>query len=307
MATKHRPKFIVEYILLRAVAFLAVILPYRLALCISWGVAKLGAVVLHKRMEKFEQRLRTVLGEHYTDKEIRGILWRAWRNLCFSVIEMLRTPVITRRWVRKSYSGSFEETWNNLPDNGKGAIVALPHMGSWEMAGVAISRLGVSAFILSRDQKNPLASAYMERMRKVAGLDAMNVDSGTFIGAVRRLKKGMALAILPDIRARTDAVAVDFLGSRAEIPKGMALFARSANVPIIPVCLTREGWTRHRWDAYEPIWPDKSLDRNEDVLRMTQYVMTKLTDAVLKNPDQYFWFNKRWILGEEGIRDSIIR
>jgi len=294
-----RPKFVVEYIALRAIALLAVILPYRLVLCIAWGVAKLGALALRKRMKKFERRLRTVLGETYTDREIRGILWRAWRNLCFSVIEMLRTPVITREWARKSYTGSFDQTWSDLPRKGKGAIVALPHMGSWEMAGVAISRLGVSAFILSRDQKNPLADAYMKRMREVAGLDAIDVGAGTFLGAVRRLKKGMTLAILPDIRARADAVKVDFLGSRTEIPKGMALFAKSANVPIIPVCLTREGWTRHRWDAYEPIWPDPSLDRNEDVLRMTQYVMTKLTDAVLKNPDQYFWFNKRWILGKE--------
>ncbi len=135
---KYRPKFVAEYIALRVIALLAVILPYRLVLCIAWGVAKLGAVAMSKRMKKFERRLRTVLGEDYTDTQIREILWLAWRNLCFSVIEMLRTPAITESWVKKSYSGSFDKIRQELLSTGKGAIVALPHMGSWEMAGVAI-------------------------------------------------------------------------------------------------------------------------------------------------------------------------
>ena len=36
------------------------------------------------------------------------------------------------------------------------------------------------------------------------------------------------VAILPDIRARAGAVTVDYLGGRASIPRGMALFARAA-------------------------------------------------------------------------------
>jgi Kdo2-lipid IVA lauroyltransferase/acyltransferase len=296
---KYRPKFILEYALLRAIAFLATRLPYRAALCVAWTVAGLGMLVLRRRMSRFKQRLRAVLGATITDREIRRILRRAWRNLCFGITDLLRTPVVTRDWVRKAYSGSFETTWKELAGEGRGIVVALPHMGSWEMAGIAASRLGISTFVITRDQKNPLSNAYMKRMREVAGLEAMNVTAGAFLGAIRRLKKGMTLAILPDIRAKTDSITVDFLGGRAEIPKGMALFAKSAGVPILPVCLTREGWTRHRWDAYEPIWPDASLDRDADVLRMTQYVMTKLNDAVLRNPDQYFWFNKRWILGKE--------
>jgi KDO2-lipid IV(A) lauroyltransferase len=296
---KYRAKFILEYALLRTTAFLACLLPYRAALCIGWVIARLGLILMRGRIPRFEKRLRSVLGNRYSDREIRRILWRAWRNLCFSIIEMLRTPVITKEWVEKVYAGSFAEVWSRLPKDGKGAILALPHMGSWEMAGVAISRMGISAFIISHDQKNPLSSEYMKRMRTVAGLDAIDVDTGAFIGAVRRLKRGMVLAILPDIRAKSDAVTVDFLGSRVELARGMALFAKGAGVPIIPVCLAREGWARHRWELYEPVWPDPSLDRNEDVLRMTQNVMAKLTDAVLQNPDQYYWFNKRWILGKE--------
>ena len=49
----------------------------------------------------------------------------------------------------------------------------------------------------------------------------------------------------------------------------------------------------------------RDYDRNAakvDIPRNRIGVVTKLTDAVLKNPDQYFWFNKRWILGKEDDR-----
>ena len=104
------------------------------------------------------------------------------------------------------------------------------------------------------------------------------------------------LAIVPDVRMRTEGVIVPFLGGKANVGRGMAMFARHADVPIFPCIVTRHGWTRHKIIIHEPIFPNHSLGRNEDIPRMTQTVMEIIEKAIREEPEQWFWFNKRWIL-----------
>ena len=151
-----------------------------------------------------------------------------------------------------------------------------------------------------RRQKNPLTNAYLNRLRQHTGVEAWLREARDFSGMVRNLKKeGKVLAILPDLRAKTNAIKVRFLGRDVDIPGGMALFAREAGVPIVPAYVERVGWGRHRWCHFEPIRPDPNLDRDADDRRMTQYVMECFDKAIRAHPDQYFWFNKRWVLGNE--------
>ena len=51
-----------------------------------------------------------------------------------------------------------------------------------------------------------------------------------------------------------------------------------------------------------PIWPDYSLDKDADIKRMTQYVMDHFDKVIRQYPEHYFWFNNRWLLGEEQNR-----
>jgi KDO2-lipid IV(A) lauroyltransferase len=293
------PRFVAEYALLRAVAALVRVLPYPAALGLGWALAGLGRVVLAKRMRQCERRLAAVLGDRATPPECRRILRTAWRNVCFGAVELLRAPLLDRAWVERHYEGPGSAKLLERVRSGRGAVLAVPHMGNWELAGMAVRALGVPVFVIARDQKNPLTTAYLNRLRERAGIEAVKIDDRTFLRVVRRVKAGEVLAILPDIRAKTAPLHVRFLGRDAEIARGMALFARGAGVPILPCRVRRIGWTRHAWDIGEPVEPDRSLDRDTDAQRMTQAVMAALETEILAHPDQYFWFNKRWILGPE--------
>ena len=39
-----------------------------------------------------------------------------------------------------------------------------------------------------------------------------------------------------------------------------------------------------------------ALDRDADILRMTQQVMDLVEEAIRADPGQWFWYNRRWIL-----------
>lgn len=296
---KYRFKHIVEYAFLRGVAGLISILPYRVALGLVWCLAMISRLFIGKLVRRTRTRLRQVFGSLFSERELSGIAWRAWRNLCFNGVEAMRVQSMTPDWVRKVVSDQGSKPVRDRVKVGKGVVVAVCHMGNWEMAGVAACLMGVPMMTIARRQKNPLTDRFLDRIRESTGLEVIYYGSKKLTEIVPALKKGKVLAILPDLRAKTDSVRVEFLGTDTDLPTGMARFAREAGVPIIPQLVLREGWSHHVWKAFEPIAPDPTLDEKQDWQRMTQYVMDCFTHAIREHPDQYFWFNKRWVLGEE--------
>ncbi|PAY15438.1 hypothetical protein CKO51_31900 [Rhodopirellula sp. SM50] len=42
--------------------------------------------------------------------------------------------------------------------------------------------------------------------------------------------------------------------------------------------------------------PNRKIDRNDDAERIMRATILPLEEAICANPEQYFWFNKRWVL-----------
>lgn len=292
---QHRPKHLVEYALLRALGFVFRVLPYRLALTAGWCLAGLAFHVVRWRRREAERRIREVFGPDLPPVRVRAIAWRSIRDFIFTMVDSLRLADLDPAWVRRHMTGSQVEDLRRLAA-GKGAILVIPHMGSWDLAGAVCDVMDLPVFFIVGSQKNPLTDAYINRMRQSTGVETVARDSGLLRSVVRRLKEGKILAFMTDLRSKTPGVSVRFLGKEANVVAGMGMFARMADVPIIPVILTRRGWTKHHWAAHPLVRPDAAVDRDEDVRRITQTVMDIFDAAVRAHPGQYFWYNKRWVL-----------
>jgi len=296
---KYRLSHLLEYGALRGISGLIAILPYRAALVLGWLIARLTFLALHVRMDRFRQRVRQVMGAAKSEAEVRAILWIAWRNFVFNIVESMRTPKINLQWINAHIDHSEARLLMDELQAGRGVVLAVPHMGNWDLAGVGCALLGIPLVVIGRRQKNPLVDAWLNQMREYTGVVALHKESNALAGIVRRLKQGQVLAILPDVRAKTGKMQTRFLGVDTEIPAGMALFAREANVIIQPAVVMRIGWTHHRWHGFPPIHPNPALDRETDMKRMTQMVMDHFGEAIREHPEQYFWFNNRWVLSED--------
>lgn len=288
----------VEYGVLRGVSWVMGVLPYPAALGLGWALAALGYGLAGRRRREVQRRIREVLGDAVTPGEVRGIAWRSWRNLVFNIIDLMRSPRLTRKEIEARIDHAAALPLVEMGRRGEGYILAVGHLGNWDLAGIGATLLGAKLFAMMRRQRNPLINAYLNRLRSGFGMGVVERNSRALASVVRRLKKGEGLAILPDLRAKSQdtALPVPFLGGTAWIAGGMGLFARHAGVPILVAITTREGWFRHRWKTLDPIVPDPSLDKEEDIQRMTREVMARLDRAIREHPDQYFWFNKRWVL-----------
>lgn len=297
---KYRPKHIAEYLLLRAVCGLIALLPYRLALALAWAGARLAFSGFRWRRRQALARIRQVLGDTISAREVRAIAWRSLRNMAFNLAEMVymggarprRLPVeidMQAALVR------FRDHTRANP--GRGGIFACPHTGNWELAGVAAPACQIDMFTITGLQKNPLVNAYLQKLRHSPGVELLERGTPNLLRKVlANLRNGRFLAIMPDLRSRQRGVPVRFFGGEVNLYPGMAQFARQANIPVFLAVMKRHGWTRHVMELHGPFEPDPALPKDEDILRLSQTVMELLDAEIRRDPGQWFWYNKRWIL-----------
>jgi len=294
---KYRVKHVVEYVGLRLVAGLVTILPYRAALALGWGIAWLAFNVGRFRQKETRRRIREVFGDRYDARGVRRIAWLSLRNLMFTAVDIMRTPATTLDSLGRITDYSrIQQALDAHKATGRGAIFAIPHMGAWELPGRAMILRGIPFFSVAGKQRNPLFDEYLNSTRERSGMPILMRGASTLKQIIHRLKQGEMLALLPDVRMRTEAVKVRFLGKEANIGGGMAMFARHAGVPVFPVIVTRVGWTRHTGRIYPPVEPDPAADKHADAQRISQAVMDVISAAILAEPEQWFWYNKRWVL-----------
>jgi len=297
---KYRPKHIAEYLTLVLLSGLIRILPLRIALALGWLFAAGAHFIARTNVERTRKRIQEVFGDRYSEKEIRNIAWIAWRNLCFNGIEALRFTTLTLEKVHRQPMASLEPKLKRiLAECKNGFILATPHFGNWELAGIVGDLVGIPLFVIVRKQKNPLMNNYINKMRRTFSMEVLHREARMWKSVVDRIKSGKVLAILPDINSRAKGVTVDFLNGKATIAPGAAHFAQLADCPIYPVFVRRVGWTQHDATLLDPIIPDPSLTKEEDQQQVMQKIMDVFTAEIAKTPEQYFWHNKRWVLNSK--------
>jgi Kdo2-lipid IVA lauroyltransferase/acyltransferase len=296
---KYRAKHVFEYGLLRTVAFLVCNLPYRVALGIGWVLAFTAFRLFGFRRTETLRRMQLVFGDRFSAAQYRHMAWISCRNMAFNAVDVLRAPRITQAWCNTVFDcdEAFSILREHMTTTGKGGILATPHMGCWDLAGTNCSVNDIPTFSIAARQRNPLVNAYFDDVRSAPGMETLSRgESGILKSVVRYLRSGRFLAILPDARMRTPGIEMPLLGGIANLGTGMASFARMTRVPIFPIICTREGWARHRMRMLPRVTPDMTLDKQADVQRMTATILEMFDQEIHAAPEQWFWFNKRWVL-----------
>lgn len=288
----------IEYLVLRALIGILYILPYRLGLCLAWTVAFVWHRVIRFRVDLAHERIREVLGQDIPESEVKRIAWRSWRNLCFNVVELAMGDRIDVPWIQRHVKFDPDlppRRW--IQEKNTGIILATMHFGNWDLAGVTANRLGLPVFSIARRQSNPYTDAVLNRMRAGAGGVILYSDDPNVVRkVVKRIRGGEALAVLPDVRLNAEGLKIPFLGGTANVAAGIAAMASLAQCPIFPAINRRVGWTRFEHHILDPIFPNPDCPREEEILRILTHIMAEFTEWVRRYPDQYFWFNKRWVL-----------
>lgn len=231
-----------------------------------------------------------------------GIARRSYQNLGRSMMEFSALKHWSRDELLRQVSVEGRENLEAARAAGRGAVIISGHLGCWEFATAVVPALGYPTNLLVGEQTNARVDDVMNEVRRVHG--------GTIITKQSALKKVLTslrnnefVVFLADQDARKGGVMVDFLGRRASVVRGPAMFALRANAPIIVFSVHRDG-RRHRIVFEPPIWPNPDLEEEASVLDLTRRHTDALARRIREHPDEYFWPHRRWKTGASQVANS---
>ncbi len=287
-----RLRHLVEYAAVRGGLAAASALPYGVALAWGEGVARLLFALGWRRSEA-ERRIREVLGPQ-TDPE--RIARAALRSFLWSLVDAVYAPRRSAQWVRRHLHPEGEAHLRQALAEGRGAILAVPHLGSWEMAGMLGPLFGYRIIALVARQRNPLVDRHIIAWRGRLGVEVVPRGGIAARRILRALSEGAVLAMPVDVRSPRIGVRVRFLGREANLAEGLGFFAAASGAPVLPCAV----WRTSRIDHVARVWPAVPMEgkpgRGEWSQRLLQAVLDVLTPVILERPEQYFWYNRRWVL-----------
>jgi lauroyl/myristoyl acyltransferase len=124
-------------------------------------------------------------------------------------------------------------------------------------------------------------------------IDAEKANVG--LQMLRELKRGRSLVLYMDGNTGAGAATtkndnrciVDFLHQQLYARKGIAFLAHAADVPIITVTCYRKSWENIRLKFFDPIFPDKSKERNLFAQETTQKIYDLVATIIKTYPEQW--------------------
>lgn len=172
---------------------------------------------------------------------------------------------------------------------GRGAVLTIPHLGNWELAGLTMARLGFRIHVVTGIQFHAAVSRAV-RAAKERDRIAVSTPEDGYLPLLRTLRSGGLVILLADGDVYTRGETHRFFGAPASFPVGPALLARRADVPIVHAYTVRErdGGERIVFESTDR--PDLTRRVAEDVSRLTEGVVRALERAVAAHVTQWCIF-----------------
>jgi phosphatidylinositol dimannoside acyltransferase len=128
--------------------------------------------------------------------------------------------------------------------DGRGVIVALPHMGNWDAAGHWLAGSGYPIVAVAEELRPASVYELFYRHRRALGMRIVPLQQSVGERLARLLADNHVVALLSDRTISGRGVSVDFFGEPASLPAGPALLARTTGAALLPcvVYTEEDGW-----------------------------------------------------------------
>ncbi|MEC3976765.1 phosphatidylinositol mannoside acyltransferase [Amycolatopsis sp. H20-H5] len=266
----------------------------------------LGADLAAKRDGAGVQQLRSNLARvvpQADEVELDELTRRALRSYARYWHETFRLPSMDQREVSKKVAASITgvENLDAALAEGNGAVMALPHSGNWDIAGVWLADyLGGFTTVVERLKPESLFNRFVA-YRESLGFEILPLtgDSSAMRVLLKRLRENKAICLVGDRDLTSSGIPVKFFGEQTRMPGGPARLAATTGAALIPAgCwFTEDGWQIR-------LHPRIRVNAREEVPAATQALADIFAGDIAAHPTDWHMLQKFWLADLE-IEESV--
>ena len=211
-------------------------------------------------------------------------------------IESFRLPTMSRRAVDRGFRADGYQQIVTALREGKGAILALPHLGGWEWAGRWIADQGHQITVVVERLDPPELFDWFVDLRSRLGMHVVPLGPTAGAAVSAALKDNHIVCLLSDRDITRRGPEVEFFGERTTLPGGAATIALRTGAPIFPTAV----YFTDRIDAHLGwVRPALRVERQAkrlraDVDRITQDLAREFEILIRRAPSQWHLFQPNW-------------
>jgi lauroyl/myristoyl acyltransferase len=194
--------------------------------------------------------LRRVVGPAVSELRMDALVGDALRSYARYWQETFCLPRMDKRAIAANADANTTgvEHLDAVVADGRGFILALPHIGNWDVAGIwLIDRYG-RPFTTVAERLRP--ESLFDRFvayRESLGFEVLPLTGGARPASevlAERLRAGGGVCLLGDRDLSRSGVEVRFFGEPARMPPGPAMLAATTGAALLPVSMwfTPDGW-----------------------------------------------------------------
>ncbi len=278
----------------KAAAGMARVIPQPVA---SAGARGLGWAAMHvagERRAQVERNLRRV-DPSLAGAALRKKVRETFESYARYYEESFRLPGTSAADLDAGFTHEGYEHLDAALDAGKGAIMAMPHLGGWEWSGFWLTQVKgfpVTAVVERLDP--PDLFDWFVGLRRSFGFEVVPLGPEAGTATARALKANHTLALLCDRDLAGNGPEVEFFGERTTLPGGPATLALRTGAPILPTAIYFDGPSSRHAVVLPPLDTARQGRLREDVQRVTQDLAHALETLIRRAPEQWHLLQPNW-------------
>jgi KDO2-lipid IV(A) lauroyltransferase len=275
-------------------------LPERVAMVVAESAGRALAPFLPGRRRIVERNLgRASAGELQGDALKRAVsdtfasYGRYW-------LELFRLPRDARGSVEPRFRAEGWEHVEAALAEGKGLILALPHLGGFDFAAAWLAGRGVAPTVVVEPVEPPELFDWFAGVREAIGMEVVPLGPEAGAAVLRSLKANRIVCLLCDRDLAGDGVTVEFFGEHTTMPAGPATLSLRTGAPLVPCGV----YFRPQGNHYAVIGPPLPVQREgrlrDDVARVTQDLARRFEELIRMAPEQWHLMQPNWPSDQPG-------
>jgi KDO2-lipid IV(A) lauroyltransferase len=283
-----------SYLAYRGAAAVANAIPEGVATPVAEGVARLAVPLLGAKRRLVARNLGRATDGRLAGHDLRRAVSDTFASYGRYWLELFRLPDSVDDSLEERFQAMGWEHIANALEAGNGAVLALPHLGGFDLAAAWLAGRGVPPTVVVEPVDPPELFRWFAEVRAAIGMEIVPLGPEAGKVVLRALKRNRLVCLLCDRDLAGDGIEVEFFGERTTLPAGPATLALRTGAPLIPTGVYFRPKGRHFAIIGPPVPVQREGRLRDDVTRITQELARRFEELIRMAPEQWHLMQPNW-------------